>query len=74
MAALLKITRILKRSLKSIIEFYFFSKNNWFFSEYIMMKVQGLKKIKIEKKNIIKDARNLFRLKKLKKETKQMIQ
>ena len=38
------------------------------------MKGSRSEKDKNRKKNIIKDARNLFRLKKLKKETKQMIQ
>ena len=62
-SVLLKITRISKRFLNSIIEFYFL-KDNQFFSEHIMMKSPSL-----EEENIIKDVRNLFRLGKLKKQT-----
>ena len=50
---LLKITRILKNFLRSIIDFYFFF-FIFFFSEHIMMELWF--------KNIIKYVRNLFRL------------
>ena len=56
---LLKITKILKHFLRSIIEFYFL-RNSWFFFKYITMENQSL-----EKENIIKDVRNLFRLEKI---------
>ena len=60
---LLKITRTLKYLLRSIIDFYFL-KNSLFFSQHIL-----IENPRFEKENIIKDERNLFRLKKLKKET-----
>ena len=53
-SVLLKITRILKRFLKSIIELYFL-KHNTFFSQHIMTENPSL-----EEENIIKDVRNLF--------------
>ena len=62
-SVLLKITRMSKRFLRSIIDFYFF-KNLLFFSQHIMMETPRL-----EEENIIKDVRNQFRLEKLKKET-----
>ena len=49
---------IFKFFLKSKIDFYFFLKNN-FFHNYIMMKNP-----RFEEEKIIKDIRNLFRLKK----------
>ena len=58
---LLKITRILKRFLKSILVFYFL-KNNLFFLQYTMIENPSP-----EEENIIKYVRNLFRLEKLKK-------
>ena len=64
---LLKITIFLKHFLRSIIDFYFFKKND-FFSQHIMMKSSGLEEYKNIEENIIKDVRNVFSLKKLKKE------
>ena len=49
---LLKITRILKHFLRSIIEFYFL-KDNYFFSQHIMIESSNF-----EEENIIKDVRN----------------
>ena len=57
---LLKITRILKCFLRSIIDLYFLKKNS-FFLQHIMKKYP-----RPEEENIIKD--DLFRLEKLKKE------
>ena len=64
MLAFLKITRIFKLSLRRIIDFYFL-KNNYF-SQHIM-----IERPNVEKGKIFKDARNLFRLEKLK--NKQLI-
>ena len=61
-SALLKMTRILKHFLRSIIDFYILK--HLFFSQHIMMESSSL-----EEENIIKDIRNLFRFEKLKKET-----
>ena len=61
-SALLKMTRILKHFLRSIIDFYFLK--HLFFSQHIMMESSSL-----EEANIIKDIKNLFRFEKLKKET-----
>ena len=61
---LLKITRILKRSLMSIIDF----------SQNITMKSSRLKEYKNIEENIIKDVRNFFRLKKLEKKKRMMPQ
>ena len=54
---LIKITIILKRFLRSIIDFYFFKKQ--LFSKHLTMESSIL-----EEEQIIKDVRNLFRLKK----------
>ena len=54
---LLKITRILKHFLRSIIDFYFF-KNNNFVSQHITMESSNL-----EDENITKDVRNPFKSK-----------
>ena len=54
---LLKITIILKRLLKSIIDFTFFKKP--FFSQHLVMESSLF-----EEESIIKDLRNFFRLKK----------
>ena len=51
-----KLTRLLKRFLKSIIDSFFF---NQIFSQHLIMESSSL-----EEKNIIKDVRNIFRLKK----------
>ena len=59
-SVLLKNARILKRFLKSIIDL---------FSQHIMMKSSRFNEYKNMEENIIKYVRNLFRLKKLKKET-----
>ena len=56
---LLKITRILKRFLRSIIELFIFLKIINFFSQHITMERSSL-----EEENTIKDVRKLFRLKK----------
>ena len=64
MLVLIKITRILKYFLRSIIDFYFSFKTNELFSQYIMMESPRL-----EEENIIKDVINLVRLEKLEKET-----
>ena len=61
-SALLRMTRILKHFLRSIIDFYILK--HLFFSQHIMMESSSL-----EEENIIKDIRNLFRFEKLKKET-----
>ena len=45
-------------------ESYFFKKKNYFFSQRIMMQISRLEKDKKVEDNIIKDIRNLFRLKK----------
>ena len=59
---LLKITRILKQFLRSIIiDFY---------SQHIMKKISMLKEYRNIKENIIKDIRSLFRLKKANKRDK----
>ena len=69
---LLKITRILKRFFKEYnrLLFIFFRKSN-FFSQHLIMKSSRLEEDKNIEENIIKDVRNLIRLKKLKK--KQMM-
>ena len=51
---LVKITRISKHFLRSIIDFYFL-KNNYFFSKNIMIESPSL-----EEENIIKDVRNIL--------------
>ena len=43
---------------------YFFKKKIYFFSQHIMMQISRLEKDKKVEDNIIKDIRNLFRLKK----------
>ena len=53
---LLKITRILKRFLRTIIDFYFLKR--FFFSQHIMRE-----SLILEEENKIIDVRNLFRLK-----------
>ena len=45
-------------------ESYFLKKKNYFFSQRIMMQISRLEKDKKVEDNIIKDIRNLFRLKK----------
>ena len=65
---LFKITRILKPFLRSIIEFLFKETNCFFFSQRVMMKISRLEEDKNIEENIIKDVRNLFRLKNFKKE------
>ena len=69
---LLKITRILKRFFKEYnrLLFIFFRKSN-FFSQHLIMKSSRLEEDKNIEENIIRDVRNLIRLKKLKK--KQMM-
>ena len=62
-SVLLKITRILTRFLRSIIDFSFFKKN--YFSQHKMMKSSMLEENKDVEESIIKDITNLFRLKKL---------
>ena len=64
MLAFLNITTIFKLPLRRIIDFYFL-KNNYF-SQHIMIERPNL-----EKGKIIKGARNIFRLEKLK--NKQLI-
>ena len=59
-SVLLKFTRISKRFLRSIIDFYFFKKLVNFFHN---MKSSRFEKDKKLEKNIIKEERNLFRLK-----------
>ena len=59
---LLKITRILKHFLRTMIDFHFFKKIINFFSQHIMMESSSL-----EEENIIKDVRNPFRLNKTEK-------
>ena len=59
----LKINRILKCSLRHITDFHFF-KTSYVFSQQIMMK-----SLCLEKENIIKYVRNIFRFEKTKKET-----
>ena len=61
---ILKITRILKHFLRSIIHLYFLKNNIFFFSQPKVMEIPSL-----QEENIIKYVRNLFRLEKLKKET-----
>ena len=65
--ALLKITKNLKRFLRSIIDFYFFKSIKFFFTTYDDEKSR-LEEDKNIKENIIKEVRNLFRLKNLEKE------
>ena len=65
----LKVTRSSKRFLRSIIDSNLFLKNDQFSSQHTMMKRLRFEEDKNIKENIIKDAGNLFRLKKLKKET-----
>ena len=57
-SVLFKITRISKRFLRSIIDFYCFKKQ-LFFSQHMMIKSPRL-----EEKNTIKDIKNLFKLEK----------
>ena len=69
-SVLLEITRILIRFLRSIIDFYFFKKNNYFFSQDIMMENLRFEEDEPIEEYIIKDVRNLFRSEELiKKET-----
>ena len=56
-SALLKMTRILKHFLRSIIDFYILK--HLFFSQHIMMESSSL-----EEANIVKDIKNLFRFEK----------
>ena len=61
--------KISKRFLRSIIDFYFFFfLNNNFFLQNMKMKSSRLEEYKNIEEHIIKDPRNLFRLKNLKKE------
>ena len=66
---LLKITRILKLFLRSIIDFYL-KKRMIFFSQHIIMESSRHEEDKNIEDNIIQDVRNLFRLKKFKKRNK----
>ena len=59
---MLKITRILKRFLRSLVNFYLSKKI--FFLQHVI-----LEKPSLEEENIIKYVRNHFRLDKLRKET-----
>ena len=63
----IKVTRILKHFFRSIIDSHLFKKI--FFSPQITMRSSRLEENKNIERNIIKDIRNLLRLKKLKKET-----
>ena len=63
----IKVTRILKRFFRSIIDSHLFKKI--FFSQHITMRSSRLEENKNIEGNIIKDIRNLLRLEKLKKET-----
>ena len=60
---LLKITRISKHFLRSIMDFHFFTIIINFFSKHTMMESSGLEEYKNIEKNI-KDVRNIFSLKK----------
>ena len=62
-SVLLKTIRILKRFLRSIIDFYLL-KASLFFSQHKMIKISRLEKDKNMEENKIKDVINLFRLKK----------
>ena len=68
---LLKITRILKRFLRSIIDFYFRIKLilNQFFSQHIMMENSRSEGAENVEDKIIKDVRNFIRVNKQVKET-----
>ena len=62
---LLKISRILKRFLRSILIYYFLK----FIWQLIMIEI-----LSPEEENILKDVRNYFKLEKIKKETQLTLQ
>ena len=65
---MLKISRILKHFLRSIIDSHFLKETTFFFKTYTV-KNSSLEEDENIKENIIKDVRNHFKLKKIKKET-----
>ena len=67
---LLKTTIILKRVLRSIINFYSLKDN--YFSQHIMMESPNLEETKHDQR--FKDTKHLFRLEKLKKKKKLILQ